>query len=70
MPPAFTAMFVPVMLGTTEAGAVVQVCGGLLPAAVQLSLTLRLYPFRAEMVPLNFAVSPAKIVNGLLLIFV
>jgi hypothetical protein len=55
----------PLAVGKTEAGLGEQVGGGLVAPAAQLRLTLLLYPFRAEIVPLKLAVCPAKIVNGL-----
>jgi hypothetical protein len=54
-------------VGVIETGFAAQFSGKGVVPAVQLRFTLLLYPFSAEIVPLNVALCAAKIVRGLLL---
>ena len=51
-------------LGTRLAGLGVHGTGGLEEPAVQLNPTELLYPFRAVIVPVKFAMVPRKAVSG------
>jgi len=66
LPAAFTRKFAPVVLGRIEAGLALQFSGGFVAPAAQLTFTLLLYPFSAEIVLFKAAVCAAKTVNGLL----